>query len=52
MAIPAIFAGTASNADERRARLRLASVLRDAATLALLILFALFPLLVRFWLRR
>jgi len=52
MAVPATTAGTASTMRKPQAQARCAGILRDTATLALLILFALFPLLVRFWLLR
>jgi len=52
MAVPATTAGTASTTRKRRLQARRVGVVRDTATLALLILFALLPLLLRFCLLR
>jgi len=52
MAVPTTIADTAPTPFNRRAQARRVGVLRDTATLALLILFALSPLLVRLWLLR
>lgn len=50
MAVPAVFFHTELIAPAKPAPTRLAGVLRDITTLALLLLFALSPLALRLWL--